>query len=44
MRIICLSLMLVALLSGALGGCGKRGPLYLPDDASAAATHPVPLA
>lgn len=44
MRMICLSLLLILLLGSALGGCGKRGPLYLPDEASAAAARFVPLA
>jgi predicted small lipoprotein YifL len=33
--------LLAALLSGLLGGCGQKGPLYLPDAASEVVTRPA---
>ena len=36
----CLTLLALAL----LGGCGQKGPLYLPDKGGAVVTPPVPAA
>jgi predicted small lipoprotein YifL len=36
-----LSLVMFALLAGALGGCGQKGPLYLPDKAGEVVTRPA---
>jgi predicted small lipoprotein YifL len=35
------SLAIFALLAFALGGCGQKGPLYLPDKASEVVTRPA---
>ncbi|WP_120994341.1 lipopeptide [Stutzerimonas urumqiensis] len=34
-----LPLVALALLCAVLGGCGQKGPLYLPDDEKAAKEH-----
>ncbi|MCJ0974712.1 LPS translocon maturation chaperone LptM [Stutzerimonas marianensis] len=36
MKRLLLPLVALALLASALGGCGQKGPLYLPDDEATA--------
>lgn len=39
MKRLLLPFFALALLAAALGGCGQKGPLYLPDDEKAAQEH-----